>query len=165
MFMYALISRSYCASPNTCLTAIAIRVRLNTMISRTNRLSVSHSPIITLTTNKTPSYIYVFANLPPSHIVPNAAALMMVTLQPSYIVAASVPVNVHPVAAPPRYDKPVPGSTLRCLEDPIFDAEIPSPIGTTAGQQSMGRTMAADVLEKARDRFDRFWGGVKEENV
>lgn len=24
-----------------------------------------------------------------------------------------------------RYDKPVPGSTLRCLDDPIFD---PSPV-------------------------------------
>lgn len=55
-----------------------------------------------------------------------------------------------------RFDKPVPGSTLRCIDDPTFDPAINSPSGN--------RT-AFDVLEKARDRFDRFWGGTKEENV
>ncbi len=55
-----------------------------------------------------------------------------------------------------RFEKPVPGSTLRCIDDPTFDPAINSPSGN--------RT-AFDVLEKARDRFDRFWGGNKEENV
>ncbi|KAL5273711.1 hypothetical protein ACFFRR_000454 [Megaselia abdita] len=50
-----------------------------------------------------------------------------------------------------RYDKPVPGSTLRCLEDPILEA-VPS-------------TSSGGVLEKARDTIDRFFGGNKEDNV
>lgn len=54
-------------------------------------------------------------------------------------------------SADTRYDKPVPGSTIRCLEDPIFDPEINSPSGN--------RSTATEVLEKARNRFDRFWGG------
>lgn len=74
---------------------------------------------------------------------------------------------------PVRYDKPIPGSTLRCLDDPTFDPPI-SAAGANAAAASaaaaassaaQSRTMAADVLEKARDRFDRFWGGNKEENV
>lgn len=66
-----------------------------------------------------------------------------------------------------RYDKPVPGSTLRCLDDPIFDGPpMTTTAATTMTATSTGnRTMASDVLEKARDRFDRFWGGAKEENV
>lgn len=47
-----------------------------------------------------------------------------------------------------RYDKVIPGSTLRCLDDPSFDSE-PRPIATAE-------------LDKARDRFDRFWGGNQE---
>lgn len=72
---------------------------------------------------------------------------------------------------PIRYDKPIPGSTLRCLDDPTFDPPI-STAGANAANASaaaaaaaQSRTIAADVLEKARDRFDRFWGGSKEENV
>ncbi|XP_037925188.1 serine/arginine repetitive matrix protein 2 isoform X2 [Hermetia illucens] len=53
-----------------------------------------------------------------------------------------------------RYDKPVPGSSIRCLDDPSFESD---PVTI--------RTTAADVLEKARDRFDRFWGASKEESV
>ncbi|XP_018796317.1 PREDICTED: uncharacterized protein LOC108973474 isoform X7 [Bactrocera latifrons] len=78
--------------------------------------------------------------------------------------------------------KPVPGSTLRCLDDPIFDVDI-GHLGGGGGGVSAGgggntsssststttavtaRTTANDVLEKARDRFDRFWGGSKEEHV
>lgn len=68
-----------------------------------------------------------------------------------------------PTAVPEvRYDKPIPGSTLRCLDDPTFDPEINSPSSAIGAGN---RTMASDVLEKARDRFDRFWGGNKEENV
>lgn len=50
-----------------------------------------------------------------------------------------------------KYDKPVPGSTLRCLDDPNFDPEINSP----AAKQ----TVADDSFDKAHDRFDRFWSG------
>ncbi|XP_058466989.1 uncharacterized protein LOC131439702 isoform X9 [Malaya genurostris] len=64
---------------------------------------------------------------------------------------------VEPVPAPvaqnvsePRFDKPVPGSTLRCLDDPTFESDINSPVGN--------RNVSSDVLDKARDRFDRFWG-------
>ncbi|XP_055847450.1 uncharacterized protein LOC129913063 isoform X12 [Episyrphus balteatus] len=56
-----------------------------------------------------------------------------------------------------RFDKPVSGSTLRCLDDPTFESD------TTPGLSV--RNNATDVLEKARDRFDRFWGGSKEDNV
>lgn len=56
-----------------------------------------------------------------------------------------------PAPEVPRFDKPVPGSTLRCLDDPTFDtADINSPV--------TNRNVASDVLDKARDRFDRFWG-------
>uniref|UniRef100_A0A182JQ65 Nuclear protein MDM1 n=1 Tax=Anopheles christyi TaxID=43041 RepID=A0A182JQ65_9DIPT len=65
-------------------------------------------------------------------------------------------VSVPSVSAsePVRYDKPVAGSTLRCLEDPTFDSDINSPLGN--------RTVATEVLDKARDRFDRFWGNPNE---
>lgn len=54
----------------------------------------------------------------------------------------------------PRFDKPVPGSTLRCLEDPDFDTrDINSPPMT----RSVIQNPVNDELEKARDRFDRFW--------
>lgn len=56
-----------------------------------------------------------------------------------------------------RFDKPVPGATIR-IDDPTFDPAINSP-------SPSGNRTAFDVLEKARDRFDRFWGGNKEENV
>ncbi|XP_055534383.1 uncharacterized protein LOC129723484 isoform X6 [Wyeomyia smithii] len=49
-----------------------------------------------------------------------------------------------------RLDKPVPGSTLRCLDDPAFESDINSPV--------VNRNVSTDVLDKARDRFDRFWG-------
>lgn len=62
----------------------------------------------------------------------------------------SVSPNTIPGAAQ-RYDRPVPGSTLRCLEDPMLEA-TPS-------------TSSGGVLEKARDTIDRFFGGNKEDNV
>lgn len=55
------------------------------------------------------------------------------------------------------YDKPVPGSTLRRLDDPTFIPDINSPAARPIA--------ATDVLDKAHDRFDRFWGGNKDENV
>uniref|UniRef100_A0A182M753 Nuclear protein MDM1 n=1 Tax=Anopheles culicifacies TaxID=139723 RepID=A0A182M753_9DIPT len=59
-----------------------------------------------------------------------------------------------PVPEPVRYDKPVAGSTIRCLEDPSFESDINSPLGN--------RNVATEVLDKARDRFDRFWGNPNE---
>uniref|UniRef100_A0A182ILU6 Nuclear protein MDM1 n=1 Tax=Anopheles atroparvus TaxID=41427 RepID=A0A182ILU6_ANOAO len=59
-----------------------------------------------------------------------------------------------PMQEPVRYDKPVPGSTLRCLEDPAFESDINSPLAN--------RNVATEVLDKARDRFDRFWGNPNE---
>ncbi|XP_041788827.1 actin cytoskeleton-regulatory complex protein PAN1 isoform X7 [Anopheles merus] len=58
------------------------------------------------------------------------------------------------VPEPVRYDKPVAGSTLRCLEDPSFESDINSPLAN--------RNVATEVLDKARDRFDRFWGNPNE---
>lgn len=83
---------------------------------------------------------------------------------------ASVSIQPPSQPSPPppavvRYDKPVPGSTLRCLDDPTFDSDIMLPTSAAAAG-AVNRTKASDVLEKARDRFDRFWGGNnKEENV
>lgn len=60
----------------------------------------------------------------------------------------------HPtiISAVP-YDKPIPGSTLRRLDDPDFDVDTTStPVPVKAGPA------ATDDLNEARDRFDRFWG-------
>lgn len=52
------------------------------------------------------------------------------------------------------YEKPVPGTTLRCLDDPSFTFEStshdPKPL--------------SDVIEKAHTRFDQFWGKSNQEN-
>lgn len=79
------------------------------------------------------------------------------------VTSASIPTAPvpAPVAAAPiepeiSFVKPVPGSTLRCLEDPTFDTDINSP--------SVSRNlMDTEVLDKARDRFDRFWGNNKDD--
>lgn len=52
------------------------------------------------------------------------------------------------VAPEIRYDKPVPGSTLRCLDDPDFNPEINSP--------AVARPDATD---------DRYWNSTTKENV
>ncbi|XP_067638978.1 uncharacterized protein [Eurosta solidaginis] len=94
-----------------------------------------------------------------------------------------------PTTLPSPVGKPIVGSTLRCLDDPIFDMDIGNHLSVGAGGVVGGigvsaggggntsssststttavtaRTTANDVLEKARDRFDRFWGGSKEEQV
>lgn len=58
----------------------------------------------------------------------------------------------------PRLEKPIPGSTLRCLEDPMFTDSVPGKIvsGTGGG---------ANTEIEARNRFDHFWGGKEAENA
>uniref|UniRef100_A0A182NG27 Nuclear protein MDM1 n=1 Tax=Anopheles dirus TaxID=7168 RepID=A0A182NG27_9DIPT len=70
--------------------------------------------------------------------------------------SAAAASTAAPVLAPEpvRYDKPVAGSTLRCLDDPAFESDINSPLAN--------RNVATEVLDKARDRFDRFWGNPNE---
>ncbi|XP_023290458.1 proteoglycan 4 isoform X3 [Orussus abietinus] len=94
--------------------------------------------------------------------------------------------------------KPVAGTNLRCLEDPVFEFDkkretvLPPEAGVDAGQGAAGaspggvggttaggyhvleapsvgpgsgpRSAASDVLEKARNRFDKFWGKGGSEN-
>ncbi|XP_031630938.1 uncharacterized protein LOC116345606 isoform X8 [Contarinia nasturtii] len=66
----------------------------------------------------------------------------------------------HPtiISAVP-YDKPIPGSTLRRLDDPTFDTDITSSVTTVKD-----RPAATDDLNEARDRFDRFWGCNKDKD-
>lgn len=53
----------------------------------------------------------------------------------------------------PKFDKPVPGSTIRCLEDPNFSTDKGSALNATT--RPLGAT--CEVVEEARDRFDRYW--------
>lgn len=63
----------------------------------------------------------------------------------------------HPtiISAVP-FDKPVPGSTLRRLDDPNFDSDVTSTVASKG-------PAATDDLNEARDRFDRFWGCNKDQ--
>lgn len=56
----------------------------------------------------------------------------------------------------PRLEKPVPGSTLRCLEDPLFTDSVPVKIVS-------GSNSSTEI--EARNRFDHFWGGKEGETV
>lgn len=47
-----------------------------------------------------------------------------------------------------RYDKPVPGSTLRCLDDPDFNPEINSP-----------------AVARPDATYERYWNITKNDNV
>lgn len=77
------------------------------------------------------------------------------------------PDDTVPVKEPPHptvisalpYDKPVPGSTLRRLDDPDFDVDVTSSSITSKGPA------ATDDLNEARDRFDRFWDCNKDKNA
>nr|XP_029716537.1 protein transport protein sec31-like isoform X4 [Aedes albopictus] len=99
---------------------------------------------------KSRSSVASSVNQPISVAVPveTAAAPATTVPQPAAATAPSAPAQTNP--EPARFDKPVPGSTLRCLEDPDFESDINSPVGS--------RNVASEVLDKARDRFDRFWG-------
>lgn len=65
-----------------------------------------------------------------------------------------------PVKEPPHptilssvpFEKPIPGSTLRRLDDPSFDGNVTA--STVAPKVGPAAT---DDLNEARDRFDRFW--------
>lgn len=73
--------------------------------------------------------------------------------------------NPSPLSKPtqekPQYDRPVPGSTLRCLEDPSFP-DINSPPSAVAARNIVNPA-TVEVVDKARDRFDRFWGSNNED--
>lgn len=62
------------------------------------------------------------------------------------------------------YDKPIPGSTLRRLDDPDFDVDSSSTPVPTAKAGGGGGPAATDDLNEARDRFDRFWGCNKDKD-
>jgi hypothetical protein len=73
--------------------------------------------------------------------------------------------NPSPLSKPtqekPQYDRPVPGSTLRCLEDPNFP-DINSPPSAVSARNIVNPA-TVEVVDKARDRFDRFWGSNNED--
>lgn len=68
--------------------------------------------------------------------------------------------NTSPAAKPSQeksqYDRQVPGSTIRCLDDPNFPDINSPPSATTA--RNIVNPATVEVVDKARDRFDRFWG-------
>jgi len=62
----------------------------------------------------------------------------------------------------PRYERQVPGSTLRCLEDPDFP-DINSPPSSVQSRPVVNPA-TEEIVDKARDRFDRFWGNPDQNN-
>ncbi|XP_043653649.1 AF4/FMR2 family member lilli isoform X4 [Drosophila teissieri] len=64
-----------------------------------------------------------------------------------------------------------PGGAVRCTvaqDQPLQQPDPAMSSSSSTGTASTARTTAAEVLEKARDRFDRFWGNSsanKEESV
>lgn len=81
--------------------------------------------------------------------------------QPSATSSISNPSTTTTTTSIPITEKPtekpvVPGNTIRCIEDPKFTADINSPLPpTTTRPQSS--TTKNEVVEEARDRFDRYW--------
>lgn len=54
----------------------------------------------------------------------------------------------------------------RCLDDPVFEFESKAKKDTTAASTSSSaapqeQLASSDLLEKARNRFDKFWGSGK----
>ena len=88
---------------------------------------------------------------------------------------------------PKEASRAVPGTTLRCLEDPSFqfdqnptmnnvplsnvrndpmstgfyDMSTSSETNRGQGHESGGRPQPSEVLEGAREKFDKFWSGKK----
>lgn len=79
--------------------------------------------------------------------------------KPEESVAVKEPPHPTIISAVP-YDKPIPGSTLRRLDDPDFDVDASS-APVSAGKVGPAAT---DDLNEARDRFDRFWGCNKDQD-
>lgn len=79
--------------------------------------------------------------------------------KPDESVAVKEPPHPTIISAVP-YDKPIPGSTLRRLDDPDFDVDSSS----TAVPAGKAGPAATDDLNEARDRFDRFWGCNKDQD-
>ncbi|XP_055321523.1 uncharacterized protein LOC129577838 isoform X5 [Sitodiplosis mosellana] len=67
------------------------------------------------------------------------------------------PAHTTSIISAAPYDKPIPGSTLRRLDDPVFDTALDVTAATLKE-----RPAATDDLNEARDRFDRFWGCNKD---
>lgn len=87
-----------------------------------------------------------------SSVIPTSIGIP-VELNPTPVATTTsqvAPPQVAQSTSDVRFDKPVPGSTLRCLDDPAYESDINSPVGN--------RNVSTEVLDKARDRFDRFWG-------
>lgn len=55
-----------------------------------------------------------------------------------------------PVTASLEPPKP-PGTSIRCLEDPTLT------VPETGGRPSLTASHTSEVVEEARDRFDRYW--------
>lgn len=62
-----------------------------------------------------------------------------------------------------QYDRPIPGSTLRCLDDPNFPDINSPPSNVNAMTSSAASRGLVNEEDMARDRFDRFWGGSSEQ--
>lgn len=65
-------------------------------------------------------------------------------------------------ATEPKFDKQVIGSTIRCLEDPSFSSDTKTQLPSQQQQQqpppaSRLAVATSEVVEEARDRFDRYW--------
>lgn len=77
--------------------------------------------------------------------------------KPEEIVGLKEPPHPTKISAVP-YEKPIPGSTLRRLDDPDFDVDASStPVAKTG-------PAATDDLNEARDRFNRFWDCNKDKD-
>lgn len=68
----------------------------------------------------------------------------------------------EPKAEPPTTTEPAP---MHCLEDPVFEfekkqeEEQPDQASSRYPATSTVQQSASEALEKARNRFDKFWGG------
>lgn len=88
---------------------------------------------------------------PTKHEQPSATSSIS---NPSSTTTTSIPVTEKPIEKP----APVPGNTIRCIDDPKFTADINSPLPpTTARPLANSTNTTNEVVEEARDRFDRYW--------
>uniref|UniRef100_A0A182Q3F8 Nuclear protein MDM1 n=1 Tax=Anopheles farauti TaxID=69004 RepID=A0A182Q3F8_9DIPT len=129
----------------------------SSVASSVNPTSIAFSEPVTVSQPPPPAPAEVSAQPSAAPVAVSAAAgetKGTVVDAPEPPLSAASTVAPVPAPEPVRYDKPVAGSTLRCLDDPTFESDINSPLGN--------RNVATEVLDKARDRFDRFWGNPNE---